>query len=79
MPAHDESRLSEVVVGAILMSNKELPFVDTVGLVTVAEAFKGEANQEGLKSFYRLTLVALQWVEKKIDELSDLLKKQYGE
>lgn len=75
--AHDESRLSQVLVGAILVSGKELPFVDTVGLVTVAEAFKGEENQEGLKSFYRLTLVALQWVEEKIDELSDLLKKQY--
>lgn len=65
------------MVGAILVSDKELPFVDTVGLVSVAETFAGEANQEGLRSFYRLALVALQWVEKKIDELCDLLKEQY--
>ena len=75
--AHDESRLSQSLVAAVLASTKEYPFDDIICSVSVAEMFAGKENQEGLKSFYRLTLVALQWVEKKTDELSDLLKEQY--
>lgn len=75
--AHDEGRLSQPLVAAVLTSTKEYPFDDIIWSVSVAEMFAGKENQEGLKSFYQLTLVALQWVENKIDELIDLLKRQY--
>lgn len=74
---HDESRLAQVFTGVILQTDKIPPFVDIVSTAAIAEKFKSEKEIEGLSSFYRLTLVALQWVENKIDELSDLIKKEY--
>jgi hypothetical protein len=76
---HDESRLSQVLAGVILQSNKECPFVDTLGMVAIAERFKSPQELEGLASFHRLITVAIEWVETEIDKLSDLLKKQYKE
>lgn len=74
---HDESRLAQVFTGAILQTDKTPPFVDIVSTVAIAEKFKSKEEIEGLSSFHRLTLVSLQWVESKIDELSDLIKKEY--
>lgn len=74
---HDESRLAQVFTGVILQTDKTPPFVDIISTAAIAEKFKSEKEIEGLSSFYRLTLVALQWVENKIDELIDLIKKEY--
>ena len=74
---HDESRLSQALAGVILQSNKEHPFVDTLGTVAIAERFKSPEELKGLGSFHRLITVAIQWVETEIDKLGDLLKEQY--
>lgn len=74
---HDESRLAQALTGIILQTNKTPPFVDIVSTVAIAEKFKSEEEIKGLSSFLHLTLVALQWVENKIDELSDLIKREY--
>lgn len=76
---HDESRLSQVLAGVILQSNKERPFVDTLGMVAVAERFKSPEELEGLGSFHRLITVAIQWVKTEIDKLSDLIRDQNKE
>lgn len=76
---HDESRLSQVLTGVILQTNKEYPFVDTLGMVAVAERFKSPEELEGLASFHHLIRVATKWVETEIDKLSDLLRNQYKE
>ncbi len=75
--AHDESRLAQVFTGIILNSKSELPVVDVVSSVVIAEKFKGEEEIAGLQSFYNLITVSLQWVETKIDELTDLTIKKY--
>lgn len=74
---HDESRLSQALAGVILQSNKEHPFVDTLGTVAIAERFKSPEELKGLGSFHRLITVAIQWVETEIDKLGDLLKEQF--
>lgn len=76
--AHDESRYAQVFTGAILESSKQFPFVDIVSTVAVAEKYKSEEERQGLSSLYRLIVISLQWVENKIDELSDLIKEQYN-
>lgn len=76
---HDESRLSQVLAGVILQSNKERPFVDIVGAPAVAEKFKSPEELKGLGSFYRLVMLAIQWVEAEIDKLNDLIRNQYKE
>lgn len=77
--AHDESRYAQVFTGLILDSTKECPFVDIVSTVAVAETFQGESNHQGLQSFYNLIHASIQWVEAKIDELSDIIKENYKE
>lgn len=76
---HDESRLSQVLTGVILQSNKEYPFVDTFGMVAVVERFKSPEELDGLGSFLHLITVAIQWVEAEIDKLSDLIRDQNNE
>lgn len=74
---HDQSRYSQVLTGAVLESKKEYPFVDTLSMVAVAQKFKSKEDLDGLSSFYRLVLVALQWVETEIDKKSDLIREKY--
>ena len=76
--AHDESRYAQVSTGVILESCKQFPFVDIVSTVAVVEKYKSEEERQGLSSLYHLIVVSLQWVENKIDELSDLIKEQYS-
>lgn len=71
--AHDESRYAQVLTGGLFETKKEYPFVDVVSTIAVAETI----DRTGVSSFYRLVLVTLQWVESKIDNLTDLVKSQY--
>ena len=55
---HDESRLSQALAGVILQSNKEHPFVDTLGTVAIAERFKSPEELKGFVTTARVPMIA---------------------
>lgn len=76
--AHDGSRCSLSVTGAILDPEKEYPLVDVVSSVLLTDHANGETAEQGLVMLLRLVTVTIDWVEKKIDGLCLAIKKLYG-
>ena len=66
-------------MGVIVDSSKELPFVDIVNSVVVADKFNNESDWEGLRSLHRLIVTSLKWVENKIDELTGIISREYSD
>lgn len=77
--AHDESRLAQALVGVVLDSKKELPYIDIVYSTMVADKFTHKEDIEHLSWFYRITTHSLDWVQNKIDELVNSLVLEYKE
>ena len=72
--AHDNSRYTQVYAGVIIESTKLNPFVDTLANAFVADI----ARVDELQSFFNLISVTVDWVDKEIDKLMELLKNEYS-
>jgi len=72
--AHDNSRYTQVYAGVIIESTKLKPFVDILATAFVADI----ARVDELQSFFNLISVTVEWVDKEIDKLMELLKNEYN-
>lgn len=70
---HDESRYAQVLTGLVIETEKELPYIDVCATVVTRVYLQVDEFQ----SLFNLILATLDWVNRKVDELLDMLEKEY--